>query len=178
MIKKIKNYEERLIKKIKNYEVFLNKIISFYDNCLLKIIDFLKSASYKLLDLISKFGKFMRYSTYPLHWIWIKIHLAMFNQEDKLEDLPIFKLGAHYIYGLPKCGKSTIIYQAMMEYAFHTGKNSYTTANMEIPRKNIYGEEVQVAWYKRIRSEQKVDGIASLKAQIERDKQATIAYFA
>lgn len=44
--------------------------------------------------------------------------------------------------------------------------------------KNIYGEEVQVAWYKRIRSEQKFDGIASLKAQIERDKQATIAYFA
>ncbi len=141
MIKKIKNYEDRLIKKIKNYEVFLNKIISFYDNCLLKIIDFLKSASYKLLDLISKFGKFMRYSTYPLHWIWIKIHLAMFNQEDKLEDLPIFKLGAHYIYGKPKSGKSTLVYHAMMEYAFHTGKTSYTTANMETPRKNIYGKE-------------------------------------
>lgn len=43
--------------------------------------------------------------------------------------------------------------------------------------KNIYGEEVQVAWYKRIRSEQKFDGIASLKAQIANDKEATIRYF-
>ena len=43
--------------------------------------------------------------------------------------------------------------------------------------KNIYGEEVQVAWYKRIRSEQKFDGIDSLKAQIAKDKEATIRYF-
>ncbi|GLC87354.1 riboflavin biosynthesis protein RibF [Lysinibacillus piscis] len=43
--------------------------------------------------------------------------------------------------------------------------------------KNIYGEEVQVAWYKRIRSEQKFDGIESLKTQIEKDKQAAIHYF-
>ncbi|HWL26616.1 MAG TPA: riboflavin biosynthesis protein RibF [Ureibacillus sp.] len=43
--------------------------------------------------------------------------------------------------------------------------------------KNIYGEEVVVGWYKRIRSEQKFDGIESLKAQIEKDKQEAIIYF-
>ncbi|CAM5185518.1 Riboflavin biosynthesis protein OS=Ureibacillus acetophenoni OX=614649 GN=SAMN05877842_101520 PE=3 SV=1 [Ureibacillus acetophenoni] len=43
--------------------------------------------------------------------------------------------------------------------------------------KNIYGEEVVVGWYKRIRSEQKFDGIESLKAQIEKDKQEAILYF-
>ncbi|MEL4024444.1 riboflavin biosynthesis protein RibF [Lysinibacillus endophyticus] len=43
--------------------------------------------------------------------------------------------------------------------------------------KNIYGEEVVVGWYKRIRSEQKFDGIESLKAQIEKDKNEAIQYF-
>lgn len=43
--------------------------------------------------------------------------------------------------------------------------------------KNIYGEEVKVGWYKRIRSEQKFDGIESLKAQIEKDKNEAIDYF-
>lgn len=44
--------------------------------------------------------------------------------------------------------------------------------------KNIYGEEVIVGWYKRIRSEQKFDGIESLKVQIEKDKNEAIEYFA
>lgn len=44
--------------------------------------------------------------------------------------------------------------------------------------KNIYGEEVKVGWYKRIRSEKKFDGIESLKAQIEKDKMEAIEYFA
>jgi len=44
--------------------------------------------------------------------------------------------------------------------------------------RNIYGEEVKVGWYKRIRSEKKFDGIESLKAQIEKDKNEAIEYFA
>lgn len=44
--------------------------------------------------------------------------------------------------------------------------------------KNIYGEEVTVGWYKRIRSEKKFDGIESLKAQIQHDKEEAIIYFA
>lgn len=40
--------------------------------------------------------------------------------------------------------------------------------------KNIYGEEVSVDWFKRIRDEQKFDGIHALKVQIEKDKQSAI----
>ena len=42
--------------------------------------------------------------------------------------------------------------------------------------KNIYGEQVVVAWYKRIRSEKKFNGIDALIAQIEQDKQTAINY--
>lgn len=42
--------------------------------------------------------------------------------------------------------------------------------------KNIYGEEVIVGWYHRIRSEKKFNGIDELVAQIEKDKQAAIEY--
>lgn len=44
--------------------------------------------------------------------------------------------------------------------------------------KDIYGERVAVDWHKRIRDEQKFSGIDELKAQIEKDKQETIRYFA
>ncbi|MFX3674059.1 MAG: riboflavin biosynthesis protein RibF [Paenisporosarcina sp.] len=40
--------------------------------------------------------------------------------------------------------------------------------------KNIYGEEVFVDWYKRIRDERKFDGIEALKEQIEKDKLTAI----
>ena len=42
--------------------------------------------------------------------------------------------------------------------------------------KNIYGEEVVVGWYHRIRSEQKFNGIDELIAQIEQDKKEAIDY--
>lgn len=42
--------------------------------------------------------------------------------------------------------------------------------------KNIYGEEVVVGWYKRLRSERKFNGIEELIAQIELDKTAAIEF--
>lgn len=42
---------------------------------------------------------------------------------------------------------------------------------------SIYGEEVEVEWYERIRSEQKFAGIDELKAQIEKDKATVIGFF-
>ncbi len=42
---------------------------------------------------------------------------------------------------------------------------------------SIYGEEVVVHWYKRIRSEQKFSGIEALKEQIGKDKEVAIDYF-
>ncbi|AQQ53713.1 bifunctional riboflavin kinase/FAD synthetase [Planococcus lenghuensis] len=43
--------------------------------------------------------------------------------------------------------------------------------------KSIYGEEVAVDWYRRIRDEQKFSGIDELKMQIARDKEEAIRYF-
>ncbi|MEI4768531.1 riboflavin biosynthesis protein RibF [Psychrobacillus sp. FJAT-51614] len=43
--------------------------------------------------------------------------------------------------------------------------------------KSIYGEEVDVHWYKRIRSEQKFKGIEELKEQIAKDKLVAINFF-
>lgn len=42
---------------------------------------------------------------------------------------------------------------------------------------SIYGEEVVVHWYKRIRAEQKFSGITELKEQIGKDKQVAVNYF-
>lgn len=43
---------------------------------------------------------------------------------------------------------------------------------------DLYGETVTVRWYKKIRSEQKFSGIDELKAQIEKDKEEALTYFA
>ncbi|MBZ5200207.1 bifunctional riboflavin kinase/FAD synthetase [Planomicrobium chinense] len=43
--------------------------------------------------------------------------------------------------------------------------------------KTIYGEMVDVDWYRRIRDEQKFSGIDELKAQIQRDKETAIQFF-
>lgn len=43
--------------------------------------------------------------------------------------------------------------------------------------KNIYGEEVVIGWFKRIREEKKFNSIDELKAQIEKDKETAIEYF-
>ncbi|WP_088005970.1 bifunctional riboflavin kinase/FAD synthetase [Indiicoccus explosivorum] len=52
------------------------------------------------------------------------------------------------------------------------------TVEVHIPGfdRSIYGEEVFVDWYRRIRDERKFSGIEELKAQIERDKQAAMEY--
>jgi riboflavin kinase / FMN adenylyltransferase len=42
---------------------------------------------------------------------------------------------------------------------------------------DIYGETVSVEWHRRLRSEQKFDGIEQLVAQIEKDKQNALIYF-
>lgn len=44
--------------------------------------------------------------------------------------------------------------------------------------RSIYGEEVSVKWYARLRGEQKFNGIEALVAQIDKDKQEAVAYFA
>lgn len=42
---------------------------------------------------------------------------------------------------------------------------------------DIYGETITVAWYKFLRGEKKLAGLAGLKEQLKKDEQATRAYF-
>lgn len=44
--------------------------------------------------------------------------------------------------------------------------------------RSIYGEEVAIKWYARLRGEEKFNGIEALVAQIDKDKQSAVAYFA
>lgn len=43
--------------------------------------------------------------------------------------------------------------------------------------RNIYGEEVAIDWYKRLRDEQRFNGIDALIAQLQADRQQCIEYF-
>jgi len=43
--------------------------------------------------------------------------------------------------------------------------------------RNIYGEEVAIDWYKRLRDEQRFNGIDALIAQLQADKEHCVAYF-
>lgn len=59
---------------------------------------------------------------------------------------------------------------------FHNPEDKKLTIEVHLFNfdKNIYGEEVFVDWYKRIRDERKFNGIEALKEQIEKDKQTAI----
>lgn len=140
MFDKVTKYEDNIIKFITKYEKLLYKVVGYFEKLILAIVYSLEFVSFLILDGLNRFNKIMRYTTIPFHWLWIKYELYMMSKKD-LEDKPIFQIGVHYMYGLPKAGKSTLTYHAMMDYAYHTGKTSYTTAMMEIPRLNVYGRE-------------------------------------
>lgn len=132
-------YETKVFNFIDKYQSIFDKVIDYFDHVILAVIIAYEKVIFFMIYLMSLCGKFMRYSTFPLHWIWIKLDLR--KSESKLTDLPIFKLGAHYIYGKPKAGKSTLLFAALLDYAHYTGKTAYTTAPLELPRKNVYGHE-------------------------------------
>lgn len=136
---KVLKFETKLFNFIDKYDDKLTRLITL---CKKAFIVFLKGYELVFFNLISIFkatGLIMRYSTFPLHWIWIKMELR--RPEGNITDLPNFQLGAHYIFGKPGAGKSTFTYHAMMDYARFTGKCSYTTEQMELPRKDVYGQE-------------------------------------
>lgn len=58
-----------------------------------------------------------------------------------------------------------------------TEKNLSIEVHIVDFEKNIYGEEVKIAWYKWLRSEQKFNGIDALIEQLTKDKQQAIDYF-
>lgn len=136
---KLYSYEDRIFKFVEKYELIFKKIINFIDKLVITTVSFYEKAIFAFIYIISFTGKVMRYSTFPLHWIWIKLELR--KQDKGLLNYPLFEIGAHYIYGPPKSGKSTVMYHAMMDYAYYTGKTSYTTEYMEKPRTDLYGNQ-------------------------------------
>lgn len=132
-------YEDKILGFINRYEKIVNKIIDVINNSILSFINMYEKLIFGFITLLSYTGKFMRYSTFPIHWIWIKMELK--RPDGNITDLPLFEMGAHYIFGRPKAGKSTCVYHAMMDYAYFTGKTSYTTEQMETARKDVYGND-------------------------------------
>ncbi|MBA9024823.1 MULTISPECIES: bifunctional riboflavin kinase/FAD synthetase [Bacillaceae] len=63
---------------------------------------------------------------------------------------------------------------------FHEERPKYPSVEVHVLGfdRVIYGEEVTVEWHKRLRSEQKFDGLEQLVQQIEIDKMDAIEYFA
>lgn len=145
------NKADKYLSHFVRFEIILFKLIdiyklNFFDNLIaavdwffIAIINIIEKIFFMLVDFIDIFSKSLRYLTFPFHWVVIKIELKLRYKEQ--EKIPIFEIGVHYIYGKPRAGKSTAVYHAMMEYAYKTGKTSYTTHYMETPRKNVYGQD-------------------------------------
>lgn len=140
-LSKIEAYENKVFHLISKYEKIIDHIINFFDKAFVWSVDLLKYIIIVFGKVFTYTGLVMRYSTFPIHWIWIKLEIIRSKKDTELEKLPIFEVGGHYIYGKPGSGKSTMTYHAMMDYAYHTGKCSYTTEYMELPRKDIAGRE-------------------------------------
>jgi len=126
-------YELKVFGFIDEYDNFVQKNIIKYDKAFLSIMTFIKLVLKTTAEIFDNTTRFMRYSTFPLHFIWIWWEIKTYPLND-IEKLPIFELGAQYIYGKPGCGKSTMTYHAMMHYAYLTGKCSLTTDKMETRR--------------------------------------------
>jgi hypothetical protein len=137
---KIDKYEVKLFRSIEVYEKYIYLISHYWRIGFLAFTHVWKTFFLYVAHILTYTGLIMRYSTIPIHWIWIKREMKK-SDGYKLEDKPLFQVGGHYIYGKPGAGKSTMTYHAMMDYAYYTGKCAYTTEMMEMPRKDISGKE-------------------------------------
>jgi hypothetical protein len=135
---RVDKYEERLTLVLSRYKLIVESIIDFIDKVVLKTISTLKNAVYQLVEFINLISIMGRYSTIPIHWLWIWWDLKFGRIENPI-DYSFFQVGGHYIYGKPGSGKSTFTYHSMMQYAYMTGKCALTTEYMELPRKKING---------------------------------------
>lgn len=140
MFIKTNEYEKKIFEFTDKLNDKLQSIYNGFELVAFFIAKYLELANFFIATILSYTQKAFRYTTFPIHWIWIKIHLRK-EQAEKITDLRIFAKGAHYIYGAPEAGKSTLMYHAMMDYAYYTGRTSYTTEMMETPRKDIFGKE-------------------------------------
>lgn len=128
-------YETKVFNSLDRYEKKLISIIVFYRKVILRFIAIIDLFFRTVANLLNKLYKIARYSTIPLHWLWIFITLRkMVEDQPDFMDLPFNKNGAHYWYAKPGEGKSTCVFHKNMEHAYLTGKAAYTTVQMERPR--------------------------------------------
>lgn len=133
-------YEIKIFSFINKYKKIVDAVINFFDLVIINLIKGFEVFIFAIISVMKYTGKLMRYTTIPIHWLWIWWELKH-KDHNEIEDLPWTEIGAYYIYAKPRAGKSTFMYHFMMHYAYHTGKCSYTTAMMETPRKNLDGSE-------------------------------------
>ncbi|MFA7376086.1 MAG: hypothetical protein WCZ13_01155 [Acholeplasmataceae bacterium] len=133
-------YELKIFGFIDKYEQVINTVIRRYDDFFLSVMTFFKLVLKSFSDILDLTTWFMRYSTFPLHMIWIWWDIRTYRLEHvEIEQIPIFEIGAQYMYGRPGSGKSTCTYHLMMDYAYRTGKCSLTTDLMETARTDTDG---------------------------------------
>lgn len=138
-MKYLDKYITWLLEFLNKYETRIKKFSSINANTIIKVMGFHKRVIETYIELFSDFARFARYTTYPVHWLLILFDI--WRMKPSKEKLPIFEVGAHYIYGKPGSGKSTMTYHAMMDYSYLTGKASLTTAQMELPRMSLSGAQ-------------------------------------
>lgn len=138
-INKIIEYEQYVFDFIDKYAKRVRKIQKSITVSFFAVINLLEIITNFAVDQADNLYALGRQMTRPLHYIWIWGWLYKIKSKDTTP--PIFETGAHFIYGLPAAGKSTMTYHAMMDYAYQTGKTAYTTEQMEIPRTDLDGEE-------------------------------------
>lgn len=136
---KIDKHIENILTFINKYETFVKKVIFLIRKCIFKVINFLRYIMNIYIGFFAKFARFARYTTKPVHWLLILFDI--WKMKPKEEDIPLLQLGAHYIYGKPGSGKSTMTYHAMTHNGYLSGKAALTTAQMEIPRLSLSGAE-------------------------------------
>lgn len=132
-------YEKKLFAFLDKYEEVIKGIVNVLSKITLYVASTVESIAFKLIDVFESLYTLMRYTTIPLHWIWIRLEISRYQKNNEVTELPFFEPGAHYWYGKPGSGKSTSVYHAMMQHSYYTGKCALTTEPMETAREDLSG---------------------------------------
>jgi len=99
------NYEDKLFSFIHKYKIVIDFIIEIFDIIFIKLGLVFEYVFFNLAKLFTHTQRPMRYTTFPIHWIWLRKELK-FQNEDKLTDLPM----------LPKDLELVVIKQTSKQY--------------------------------------------------------------
>lgn len=127
---------EQYYKNIGKFINYIEKIIEMFFKVLFlgfRITAYIKEQIINVYSKIAlKFYKLMRWMTIPYNWLIIRTWLWYIFYGGENEPLDVE--GVHYIVSPPGGGKSTLAKQKMDEHMSRTGKTSYVTTKMEMPK--------------------------------------------